>query len=210
MTLTLTARERELFARLARRLYRAANELPADDTQAFTAMMQTGMVLERMWREDEAKAETSASPPRVPVESGPGQPIPPHVPDVADALDGWAAQYSEPENINARHLREAAAEIRRLRAEQAALERILDQQQIAMPRTDGERRPLIDRVTIACWAANDKEDEKRGYRAGIEAALGAIEILLREPHYTAQDYTAFHRAFDAIRALADALKSEGG
>lgn len=134
----------------------------------------------------------SASPPRVPgasaqsyevgVQSGPGQPTPPYVPDIADALDGWAAQYSEPENINARTLREAAAEIRRLRDRVINLEQFIE---------GASNR--IEALTNAT---------KRGYRAGIEAAA--------EWHRTQRDkWGRFVESPAGTRADVHRLSEEG-
>lgn len=177
----LTERERAVFAELVSHLMGEANN--RDTEYAW----QLGEVL-RAWLRDMEPPTESASPPRVPgpsaqfakvgVQSGPGQPIPPHVPDVADALDGWAAQYSEPENINARHLREAAAEIRRLRARSEALQ-------------------VIEETPASYY--------NQGFRAGIEAAAQyhdakAISAENRQAFDTARRHNADAAA---IRALAD-------
>lgn len=99
--------------------------------------------------------------------------MPPYTPDIAQGLDEWAAKYSEPEDVRARCLREAAAEIRRLRVELAE-----------------------EKLSYAeAWAGR--------FRAGIEAALDAIETMLVTPSRSAPQYEVLHEAFDTIRALAD-------
>lgn len=86
--ITLTERERAVFKEFSRRLRIAGQRFISGDGD-----LNLPRVIDE-WAE-------SASPPRAPgasahplkvgVESGPGQPIPPHVPDVADALVEKAA-----------------------------------------------------------------------------------------------------------------------
>jgi hypothetical protein len=181
----LTERERAVFAELVSHLMGEANN--RDTEYAW----QLGEVL-RAWLRDMEPPTESASPPRVPgpsaqfakvgVQSGPGQPI-----DLAERMDKRAERlrvhdWSVSDSITAQILREAAAEVRRLRAERDAYKAGLD---VARD-SDREAAQLIE----------------RGCRAGIEAAARWLEAQrgdnIATPVYPVREFAA------AIRALAAA------
>jgi len=167
--ITLTERERQVFAHAARTL--GAGRV-ADD------IIVSNAILHFLDADFRIRTE-SASPPRAPgasapakgagVESGPGQPMPPYTPDIAQGLDEWAAKYSEPEDVRARCLREAAAEIRRLLARADAAEaRVKALEEAA-------------RLMIAAFDGYTNKPIDDGYWRALYDAKLALIAALKEP-----------------------------
>lgn len=123
--------------------------------------------------QDLRRPTESASPPRVPgasaqdelvgVESGPGQPI-----DICERLEASASEWDDQQDEDAILSREAAAEIRRLRAE---VEPLRDPAMLHANLLRGFPATLTQEQRLHL-VGSAKIDEIRadGFRAGIEAA----------------------------------------